>query len=104
MVGPKKKDYSSVKPDVIMEYKASKNILRVARMFKMSPNTVRRILGENNVFVGSTGVRNCGRKKEAFNKESCAFCHKYSRCTPLTGYCMKHRRTVAAHNIEPCFN
>lgn len=103
MVAPRKKDYSDIAPDVIRDYTETRNILKVARKYRISPVTARRILDENNVSPGATGVHNSKRKKEPFDPDSCHFCHKYSRVTTVSGFCLKHRRTVSGYSIEACF-
>ena len=105
MVAPMKKDYSQVTPSVVEAYKTIRNVTKVARLFNMSPATARRILDEAKVQVGRSGVQNSQRRKRgAYDKASCFYCHKYSRTTPITGWCLKHRRSVAARNIESCFD
>lgn len=104
MVAPVKKDYSSIAPAVTEAYNRIKNVTKVARLFNMSPVTCRRILDEHKVQVGRSGVHNSKRQKRTFEPDSCHFCHKYSRTTNITGWCILHRRSVAGRNQEPCFN
>ena len=103
MPSPRKKDYSSIASDVVEEYKKIRNVLTVARQFHISPYTAKTILEEANIAIGRSGKVNHHWKKAPLSKDSCRYCHKYSKVTSISGYCLCHRRTVAARNVEPCF-
>lgn len=103
MTAPRKKDYSGVAPAVVEYYIKERNVLVVARHFNMSPYTVKNILDEANIKTGRSGKVNHHWKKAPLPKDCCRYCHKYSKVTTISGYCLRHKRTVAARNVEICF-
>ncbi len=103
MVSPRKKDYSQIAPSVVEAYKKIRNTTKVARLFNMSPYTIKSILEEAKVQVGPRGTVNHHWKKTPLPEGCCAYCHKYSKVNSISGWCFTHRRSVAARNVEPCF-
>ena len=105
MPAPKKRDYTEIAPAVVESYLKERNVLKVSRLFSMSPRSVKAILDEHHVKVGRSGANNLKHhnKKAPMPQDCCYFCHKYSKCSPTEGYCFKHRRSVSAKNREVCF-
>lgn len=103
MPAPRKKDYTEVSPAVIEAYKKIRNVTKVARLFSISPYTVKHILDNADIQTGPAGTTNHHWKKAPLPQKCCAKCHKYSRTTTISGWCFTHRRCVAGRNIEPCF-
>ena len=58
MPAPKKRDYTEIAPAVVESYLKERNVLKVSRLFSMSPRSVKAILDEHHVKVGRSGANN----------------------------------------------
>ena len=96
-----KTNYDDITPVIISDYKTLHNILTVAKRHHLSVKAVRTILNKSGI---NTSRHVKASAKVGYPPGSCGLCGSYSPCRIAHGYCLTHRRSVSASQIEACFH
>lgn len=94
-------NFSDIADDVVKSYLESRSSTKVSKLFHITPSTVLSLCRKAGVVIVKKGKGR--RTAKDFSKDSCRYCRAYSRISDCQGWCLTHRRTVNAADVEMCF-